>query len=105
MEKYGRSILSVIVELLGCLFIGVCLLSCSHYSYPDIERNPHYEYSSSHSAARLSATGFLNENNTPGIYIDASIAYRSLAFKKSQDREFANIAVDIRVVGKETNRA
>lgn len=74
--------------------------SCARSFNPDIERGSTYKYRDGYPEVRLSAIGFLDEGDKPGIDITADIVYGSLIYKEFQDSLKAEFVVEIQIVPK-----
>ena len=100
-SKYSRRIVSakaLLISLLACI-----ALSCARSSNPDVERGSTYNYKPGFPEVRFSAVGFLNENNNPSINIAADIVYGSLVYKELDSLQKAKLAIDVRIVKKESD--
>lgn len=75
--------------------------SCARSFNPDIERGSTYKYRDGYPEVRISAIGFLDEGDKPGIDITADIVYGSLIYKENQDSLKANFIVGIQIVPKD----
>jgi len=75
--------------------------SCARTYNPDIERGSNYNFRKGHPEVRLSAIGFLDEEDRPHINIAADIVYGSLIYKKRGDKQRANVALEIQIVDRE----
>lgn len=78
------------------------VLACARQSNPDIERGSDFKYRRGFPEVSFSATGFLNEKNKPNISISADIVKESLIFKQINGSKKARIAIDIRIIKKNT---
>lgn len=82
----------------------ITAMSCSSTRYANIERAAEYnytdyEYREGHPEVRMSAMGFLNEEDEGIISIAADIENRSLIFRKQGDVYAADIEMVITIVG------
>lgn len=78
--------------------IAFLLMNCARSFNPDIERGSTYKYQDGFPEVRLSAIGFLDENDDPHINIAADIVYGSLIYKEQGKEYQANIAVEIQIL-------
>lgn len=87
------------------ILLPVFIASCARTSNPNIQRGSDYNYVEGYPEVRLSAIGFLNEDNTPSINVVADIVYNSLIFKANDDDEQeADITIFVRVQEKEGDK-
>ncbi len=80
------------------LLSAALVLGCSKSMNPDIVRGSTYQYRGGYPEVRLSAIGLLNENDEPHISVAADIVYGSLIYKKVEDKQTANIAIDVQIL-------
>lgn len=83
------------------IFPAALLLSCARSFNPDIERGSSYKFRDGYPEVRISAIGFLDENDEPGINIAADIVYGSLVYKQKGDSLEAKFALEIQIIPKE----
>lgn len=74
------------------------VISCARSYNPDIERGSTYKFREGFPEVRLSAIGFLDENDDPYINVAADIVYGSLIYKEKNSQQVADIAVEIRIL-------
>lgn len=79
-------------------------LSCARSFNPDIERGSTYKYMDGYPEVRISAIGFLDEGDEPGIDVTADIVYGSLIYKQAQDSLKSEFIIEIQVLpGEDSN--
>ncbi|MDX1618781.1 MAG: GWxTD domain-containing protein, partial [Balneolaceae bacterium] len=88
-------------SIISSAFILILLLGCARTYNPDIERGSNYNFQKGHPEVRLSAIGFLDEDDKPHISVAADIVYGSLIYKKQGNKQRANVAIEIRIVDRE----
>lgn len=81
--------------------ILLVLWGCARSYNPNIVRGSNYNFQKGYPEVRLSAIGFLDENDEPHINIAADIVYGSLIYKQRGDKQRANIALEIQIVDRE----
>ncbi|MEX1011900.1 MAG: GWxTD domain-containing protein [Balneolaceae bacterium] len=79
------------------LLLVATVLGCSRTVNPDIERGSTYFFMEGHPEIRLSAIGYLDEEDNGVIDISADIVHASLIYRESEGQNTANIEVEIRV--------
>ncbi len=95
--KGNRIVTTSILLLLTAGFI----FSCTRATNPDIERGSSYYFQDGHPELRLSALGFLNEEDEGVINIAADIVEGSLIYRERNGKNVAELDIEIRIVGKE----
>lgn len=96
-ECRARSWSRLPVILLGSLF----LLQCTRAVNPDIERGSGYTFRAGFPETRVSAIGLLNERDEAIVNVAVDIVYSSLIYRTFEQRTFANVLIDIQLVGQE----
>ncbi len=76
-------------------------LSCARSFNPDIERGSTYKFMEGYPEVRISAIGFLEEGDKPGIDISADVVYGSLIYKETQDSLQARFTIEIQIIPEE----
>lgn len=76
-------------------------LSCARSFNPDIERGSTYKFRDGYPEVRISAIGFLDEGDNPGIDVTADIVYGSLIYKQNGDSLFSEFIIEIQVIPNE----
>jgi GWxTD domain-containing protein len=83
-------------------FISVLIvMSCARSANPDIERGSSYIYQRGYPDVRFSAVGFLNELNNPHINIIADIVYGSMIFTEVENKQQAQLSIEINIASQE----
>lgn len=86
-------------NLLYILVGSALLLSCSRATNPDIERGSGYHFEAGHPEVRISALGFLDEQDQPVINVAADIVDGSLIYSEENGIHRANIDIEVRIIG------
>ncbi|NGP77006.1 GWxTD domain-containing protein [Balneolaceae bacterium YR4-1] len=68
---------------------------------PNIERGSTFKFRQGFPEVRISAIGFLDEGDDPGIDVTADIVYGSLIYKENQDSLQARFTIEIQVLPKD----
>lgn len=90
------------IFLLFFLIAGSVILgSCARSMNPDIERGSDYKFREGFPEVRLSAIGFLDENDEPFINIAADIVYGSLIYKEQNGKQVSSVAVEVQILDQE----
>lgn len=76
-------------------------LSCARSFNPDIERGSSFKFREGYPEVRISAIGFLDEGDEPGIDVTAEIVYGSLIYKEVEDSLSASFTIEIQIVPEE----
>lgn len=79
-------------------------LSCSRSMNPNIERGSTFKFREGFPEVRVSAIGFLDEGDEPGIDVSADIVYGSLIYKEEQDSLQARFTIEIQILPKDDTR-
>lgn len=88
------------LKISSLLILVGWVLSCSRASNPDIERGASYQFQDGHPEIRMSALGYLDENDEGVISIAADIVEGSLIYSETDEGENqAEIEIEIRIVG------
>ncbi|MDX1639712.1 MAG: hypothetical protein R3281_17245, partial [Balneolaceae bacterium] len=77
------------------------IVSCAGSIYPDVERGTEYYFREGFPEVRISALGFLDAKNKGIIRIAADLVNESLIYREEEGITFAEIGIEIRVVGTE----
>ncbi|MGK7371587.1 MAG: hypothetical protein ACNS64_15355, partial [Candidatus Halalkalibacterium sp. M3_1C_030] len=83
------------------LLILSVALSCARSFNPNIERGSTFKFREGFPELRISAIGFLDEGDKPGIDVSTDIVYGSLIYKEKQDSLQARFTIEIQVLPKE----
>lgn len=83
------------------LLLLTVALSCSRSMNPDIERGSTFKFRQGFPEVRISAIGFLDEGDEPGIDVTADIVYGSLIYKENGDSLQARFTIEIQVLPKD----
>src|SRR5690625_6461987 len=91
----------------GYPFISMLLISalaalacaCARSVNPNIERGSDYCFEDGHPELRISALGYLNEEDEAIINIAADVVQGSLIFREQEGANRADIELEVRVVG------
>ena len=78
-------------------------LSCARSMNPDIERGSTFKFREGYPEVRISAIGFLDEGDQPGIDVSADIVYGSLIYKEVEDSLQARFTIEIQILPKENS--
>ncbi|MEX0769087.1 MAG: GWxTD domain-containing protein [Balneolaceae bacterium] len=81
------------------LILAGWVLSCSRASNPDIERGAPYQFQDGHPEIRMSALGYLDENDNGIISVAADIVEGSLIYREVENQNQAEIEIEVRIVG------
>lgn len=81
--------------------IGLTLMHCTRSVNPDIERGSGYTFRAGFPETRVSAIGLLNEKDEAIVNVAVDIVYSSLIYRTFEQRTYANVLIDIQLVGKE----
>jgi GWxTD domain-containing protein len=95
-------------KILFMVILSCAAVACSGTKNTNIERATEYNYTQynfeeGHPELRISATGFLNEENEGMISVAADIENRSLIFRERQGRSAADIEIMITIIGTDGN--
>jgi len=93
-EKHDLNALPLIAYGLILVFAAACARSFN----PDIERGSTYKYRDGFPEVRISAIGFLDEGDEPGIDVTADIVYGSLIYKQEQDSLKSEFIIEIQIL-------
>jgi GWxTD domain-containing protein len=77
------------------------VFSCTRASNPDIERGSSYHFQDGYPEVRISALGYLNEEDEGVINIAADIVEASLIYREREGVNRADIELEIRITGVE----
>jgi len=86
----------------GFLFLLISaglMLSCTRSYNPDIERGSSYFFQDGYPEVRISALGFLDEEDQGVITIAADIVHASLIYRERNGQNSANIEIEIQIAG------
>lgn len=89
--------LIAVITLLG--LISLTGVSCTRSVNPDIERGSSYEFRFGFPEIRASAIGLLNGDGEALIQVSTDIVYSSLIYRTVNDRTFANVLLEIEILG------
>ena len=84
--------------VLPILLSSLLVASCSQSMNPDVVRGSTYQFRSGHPEVRMSAIGFLTEDNEPQINVTADVVYGSLIYKEVDGVQTAVITVEIQIL-------
>lgn len=98
LSVHMRSFSSIPSLLLITALAGLAL-SCSRAVNPNIERGSDYYFEDGHPELRISALGFLNEEDEAVISVAADVVQGSLIFREQEGVNRADIELEVRVVG------
>jgi GWxTD domain-containing protein len=93
MSNRNLFTLSVLLISAGILF------SCTRATNPDIERGSSYFFQDGYPELRISALGYLNEEDEGVINVAADIVEGSLIFRERDGMNRADIDFEVRIVG------
>lgn len=89
------------LQLFLILSLTFLVGSCARSFNPDIERGSGYQFEQGHPEMRLSAIGFLDEEDQAQINVAADVVYGSLVYRTEEDKQTARFAVEIQILDKE----
>lgn len=79
----------------------VVMTGCVRSANPDIERGSFFQFQDGYPELRTSSIGFLSEEDEPLISVTTEIVLGSLIYSTENDRRYANVSVEIRVLEKD----
>lgn len=93
-----REIRRKLVYLFQIVIVGGILVSCGSTKQANIQHGTGYNFQAGHPEFRISAFGFIDEQQGPTLSLNTEIVKGSLIYKQDGDSLAANIAVDYQII-------